>query len=71
MPAGTEIVAAMDADEAGHVLAAIVRGAFDMTGRPDLHFRIHQPSGAKDWNDLLLGRTAAPKLVTVGGPSLA
>lgn len=52
-----EVVAAMDADEAGQklsslILEAVERSAME-TGRKDFRFRSHTPSGAKDWNDAL------------------
>jgi Toprim-like/Protein of unknown function (DUF3991) len=53
MPANGEIVAAMDADADGRKLAEIVRQAVALTGRADLHFRMQEPEGAKDWNDVL------------------
>jgi hypothetical protein len=56
MPSGAEIVAAMDADEDGRKLNKLVRRAFELTGRGDLRFRIHEPSGFKDWNDMLRAR---------------
>jgi hypothetical protein len=57
MPEGSEIVAAMDADDAGRELAKVVRRAFEASGRNDARFRIHMPSG-KDWNDQLRGGQA-------------
>lgn len=51
MPAGSEVVAAMDADEDGRKLNELVRRAFELTGRGDLRFRTHEPQGFKDWND--------------------
>jgi len=56
MPANTEIIAAMDADEDGRKLAGIVRHAFDASGRGDLRFEQQEPVGFKDWNDELRGR---------------
>jgi hypothetical protein len=53
MPAGGEIVAAMDADAEGRKLAEIVRRAVELSGRGDLRFAIHEPSIGKDWNDVL------------------
>jgi hypothetical protein len=53
MPHGSEIVAAMDADEEGRKLAAIVKNCVELTGRADLHFRHHEPNGFKDFNDQL------------------
>lgn len=53
MPHGSEIVAAMDADEAGRRYAEAVRQAMELTERADLRFVMQEPEGAKDWNDLL------------------
>jgi len=53
MPHGADVVAAMDADADGRKLAEVVRQAVALTGRGDLHFRIQEPEGAKDWNDVL------------------
>jgi hypothetical protein len=53
MPHGGDVVAAMDNDADGRKLAEIVRQAVALTGRGDLHFRIQEPEGAKDWNDQL------------------
>ena len=60
MPAGCEVVAAMDADEQGGKLAALVRGAVDLTGRDDLRFVLQEPFGFKDWNDQLRGKQPHP-----------
>jgi hypothetical protein len=53
MPAGSEIVAAMDSDAEGHKLAEVIKRAAEMSGRCDLRFQIHEPRGVKDWNDHL------------------
>jgi len=53
MGPGSEIVAAMDSDKAGRVLADLVRCAFDASGRADVTFRKEEPDGFKDWNDQL------------------
>ena len=53
MPAGSEIVAAMDADADGRKLAEIVKRAVELTGRDDLTFTAQEPEGFKDWNDQL------------------
>jgi hypothetical protein len=53
MPHGSEIVAAMDADQAGRGYAEVVRQALELTGRGDLHFSAQEPVGFKDWNDQL------------------
>lgn len=60
MLSNAEIVAAMDADQAGRNLAEIVRRAVELSGRGDLRFRIHEPDGMKDWNDLLRARPRPP-----------
>jgi len=56
MRVGAEITAAMDADEEGRKLAEVVRRAVEMSGRGDLRFQVHEPSGFKDWNDQLRAR---------------
>jgi hypothetical protein len=71
MPSGSEIVAAFDADEAGRALAEVVRRALELSGRGDLRFRIHEPEGAKDWNDLLRVRRKSPLPSRHDGPSVA
>jgi hypothetical protein len=54
MPEGSEIVGAMDNDEEGEKLAALIETAVIESGREDLKYRRHSPSlPAKDWNDLL------------------
>ena len=53
MPAGSEIIAAFDADAAGARLAGIVRKAVELSGRADLRFTMQEPCGFKDWNDQL------------------
>jgi hypothetical protein len=55
MPAGSEIVGAMDADEDGDKLNGVVRQAVEFSGRSDLCFVLEEPS-AKDWNDVLRAR---------------
>jgi len=60
MPAGSEIVAAMDADEEGRRLAGVVERAAALTGRLDLRFRRHEPSQGKDWNELLQRGESGP-----------
>ena len=56
MPVDSEIVSAMDADAGGRDLAEIVKRAVELSGRHDLRFTVHEPEGAKDWNDLLRAR---------------
>jgi hypothetical protein len=53
MPAGSEIVAAMDADMDGGKLAGVVRQAVELSARADLRFVVQEPFGVKDWNDQL------------------
>lgn len=55
----SEIVAAMDADADGRKLAEIVRQAVTLSGRSDLRFSVEEPSGGKDWNDVLRGQSIA------------
>jgi hypothetical protein len=71
MPSSSEIVAAMDADQAGRDLAAIVRRAVELSGRDDLRFQIHEPHGFKDWNDQLRGRPKPPLPCRPEEPSVA
>jgi hypothetical protein len=59
MPDASEIVAAMDDDADGRKLAEIVRHAVTLSGRSDLRFTVQEPSGFKDWNDVLRGRSIA------------
>ncbi len=53
MPAGSEVIAAMDADADGAKLAELVRDAVALAGRDDLRFGIEEPLNCKDWNDQL------------------
>jgi hypothetical protein len=53
MPDGSEIVSAMDADDAGVKLNEIVHEQFEQSGLTNLRFLVHVPEGAKDFNDLL------------------
>jgi hypothetical protein len=56
MPAGSEIVAAMDADKAGRELAEVVRKTVELSGRADLKLQIDEPQGFRDFNDALRAR---------------
>jgi hypothetical protein len=56
MPAGSTVVAAMDADGSGRALAEMVREAVKLAGRADLCFEAKFPQGFKDWNDQLCAR---------------
>lgn len=54
MPDGSKIIAAMDNDDAGRKLAALVEKAVSEAGRPSLTFRLHLPELAgQDWNEKL------------------
>src|SRR5581483_3829802 len=53
MPAGSEIVSAMDADEPGEKLNEMMRKAFEHCVRADLGFLVEKPEGAKDFNELM------------------
>ena len=52
MPAGSEIIAAFNADDDGREFAEVVRRA--VTGGP-ARFTFQEPSGFKDWSDQLRG----------------
>jgi hypothetical protein len=55
-----EVIAAMDADDAGRQLADAIERAFSTAGRADLTFRRQEPLGFKDWNDQLRARPTGP-----------
>jgi hypothetical protein len=59
MPAGAEIISAMDADADGRKLADVVRNAVAVSGRNDLRFTVQEPFEFKDWNDQLRGKQQA------------
>jgi hypothetical protein len=71
MPADSEIVSAMDADEGGVKLADVVRKAVALTGRLDLRFTLQEPFGFKDWNDQLRKRPQSPLSYRPEVPSVA
>lgn len=56
LPRAAEVIAAMDADDAGRQLAGTIAKAFGDAGRADLLFRRMEPVGFKDWNDQLRAR---------------
>lgn len=60
LPPDSEVVSAMDADEDGAKLTDVVKRAFELLGRLDLKFTVHEPFGFKDWNDQLRVRQAVP-----------
>ena len=54
LPAGAEIVSAMDNDADGVQLAALIENAVKASNRQDLLYRSHSPAlPLKDWNDAL------------------
>ena len=54
LPAGAEIVAAMDNDQDGIALAGFIEVAVKQSGRDTLSYRAHSPAlPLKDWNDAL------------------
>ena len=63
LPAGAEVVAAMDADPDGRKYAEAVRLAVAGSGRDDLRFTSQEPSVGKDWNDQLRA-TSRPSFPT-------
>jgi hypothetical protein len=72
MPAGSQVVAAMDADKAGHALSDRVRKVFEevAASRTDLSFKSTEPVGAKDWNDLIRPGSKPPVSVAVEVPAV-
>ena len=61
LPEGSQVIAAMNNDDAGHKLASVVLRALDDTGRFALSFLAHLPAGkGSDWNDAL--RQSRPHL---------
>jgi hypothetical protein len=60
MRQGAEVLAAMDADDEGHMLAHRIGEAVGRVGRDDLLFVAHFPEGLKDWNDVLRRDRARP-----------
>jgi len=56
MPPGSRIITGMDADKDGRDLVGVVRQAFEFSGRTDMTFENDEPSGGKDWNELLQAR---------------
>jgi hypothetical protein len=64
MPAGSEIVAAMDSDQPGRALADLVRSAVGASGRGDVKFRSEEPNGFKDWNDQLKSQRRAREVIS-------
>jgi hypothetical protein len=71
MADGSEVVAAMDADCDGDVLAAMVKQAVAKTGSSALKFVIDRPSGFKDWNDQLRKRPLMVQRHLAAVPSVA
>jgi predicted phage gp36 major capsid-like protein len=69
LPMGSEVVAAMGADEDGRKLADAVRETFEAANLDDLRFRIQEPTGFKDFNDQLRAMhtvSPAPCSLTAG-----
>jgi Protein of unknown function (DUF3991)/Toprim-like len=72
MPHGSEIVAAMDADDAGERLADWMEEILRGCGRADLTFRRDRPATGKDWNDMLRSRRRGPApRTTSDAPTIA
>ena len=54
LPAGAEVISAMDNDTDGMQLADMIETAVKASNRPDLLYRPHSPTlPIKDWNDVL------------------
>jgi hypothetical protein len=62
MPEKSEIVAAMDNDDAGRQLVAVVSKAFDEVRRGSQTFRDDIPVGVKDWNEALQATKRPPPI---------
>ena len=61
LPADATVICAMDNDEAGRKLAAMVEDCFHAAGRSDLNFKIDLPAAAgDDWNQVLKTNSLAP-----------
>jgi hypothetical protein len=58
MPAASQIVGAMNADDDGRQLADMVRTACEKAGVPGARFIVHEPIAHNDWNDQLCCRPA-------------
>ena len=67
LPEGCEVVAAMDADDAGRSLADLMENVFTRCERRDLTFRREEPIGGNDWNDVLRARKPQATLA-LGSP---
>jgi len=54
LPAGSQVIAAMDNDEAGHELAEQIKRLYSASGCPEVAFELHcPPTAGQDWNDAL------------------
>lgn len=71
LPLGSEVVAAMDADDDGDKLNSVIRQAVEFSGRNDLRFVVHEPHGFKDWNDQLRARPHPLLPYRLEAPSVA
>lgn len=61
LPQSGEVVSAMDNDEHGIDLAAMIENIVKESGRPDLTYRRHLPAlPGQDWNDVLRKNAPAP-----------
>jgi hypothetical protein len=70
MPRGAWIVGAMDNDDAGRDLSALIERAVKDTGRRDLMYIDDLPEAeGADWNDVLRAGPAGPNLRPLVGPS--
>ncbi len=59
MPLGSQVIAAMDNDAAGHELAEHIKRLYSSAGCPEIAFRVDcPPTAGQDWNDALRGLTA-------------
>ncbi len=62
LPKNAEIICAMDNDDTGRKLAAMVEDCFQAVSRPDLCFRLDLPSQENaDWNAVLQTTPLPPR----------
>jgi hypothetical protein len=72
MPVGSEIIAAMDADDDGRKLAAMIRRSVESLKRGDLRFVLVEPFGFKDWNEELKAKSGSTRISSPqDGPALS
>ncbi len=62
MPAGSQIVAAVDHDDGGDAIAQQIEMIFKALRRTDIELRRHSPANpGDDWNDVLRASQGEPR----------